>query len=310
MHVLGGIGDSIAAAADAAAEAVTVAVDRVAAALGDPLEAAGNVLDDKLCGLGGRVFAWLGALLDAALQLIAVTVRSSANLLGNALGGVVRIVGGLLGGHGGLALRGLLHMAEALVGAVVAIAGNLVGLVQTIVLAQPPGRPLNAAERETLERVYRGTVRLGLVRLVLGRAGLFSLSDRPFTLANRIYMKKVDPARRIDILVHECCHVWQNQHEGTRYVGGAIIAQLTQKNDGAYDWQAERKTGKTWQEFNREAQAQFIEDLFRHGRRGSGAAGNGAFLAAEPVDADAVLRVGAEDFTAFARETVARLRAH
>jgi hypothetical protein len=106
----------------------------------------------------------------------------------------------------------------------------------------------------------------------------------------------------MDVLVHECCHVRQYQHEGTRYVGGSLIGQL-KNGEKAYDWRAERRAGKRWSAFGPEAQAQLIQDLFGHGRRGA-ATGSGAFFGDEPVGGDVSFVDGSEDLTGFARESV------
>ncbi|HEY0413022.1 MAG TPA: hypothetical protein VGD66_07765 [Allosphingosinicella sp.] len=197
--------------------------------------------------------------------------------------------------------------AESVIGAVVAAAGRAVGAVQTALGLQPRERPLTAAETALLRRVYRGSVDLSRVRIVAGRAGLFSLSGRPFTLGDRIYLKGFDPAARVDVLVHECCHVWQHQREGISYIGGAILAQLG-KGRGAYDWQAERRAAKAWPQFNREAQAQLVQDLFRDGGR-AGRTGDGAFFDEEPLGQDVSFIVRGEDLTAFARASIEHVRA-
>lgn len=193
-------------------------------------------------------------------------------------------------------------LAEAVVGKVVTGAGRAAGAVQAALGLQARERPLTPEEKAVLRRVYRGSLDLEPIRLVVGRSGLFGLSDRPFTLGNRIYMKGVDPARRLDVLVHECCHVWQYQHQGTRYVGGSLLSQL---KGGAYEWRRERAAGKAWRQFNPEAQAQLIQDLFRFGSRGT-RTGDGVFFEEEPLAAD--IAFPEADHVAFARESVDFLR--
>src|SRR5262245_57335935 len=114
-----------------------------------------------------------------------------------------------------------------------------------------------------LERVYRGSIAYWNIRIVPGFAGFYSLNDRPFTLGNVIYMKDHDPAVEPDTLVHECCHVWQYQHYGSRYIMEALAAQAA---PGAYDWQGGFASGaQRWQDLNPESEAQFIMDGWRHG---------------------------------------------
>jgi hypothetical protein len=190
-------------------------------------------------------------------------------------------------------------LIEKLVGAAVAAAGRALGAGQAVLGLQAKARPLSDEEAATLRRVYRGALDLAPIRIVEGRSGLFGLSGRPFTLGNCIYLKKFDTARWMDVLVHEACHVRQYQHEGTRYVGASLLAQLA-RGKKAYDWRAERRIGRTWRSFGPEAQAQLIQDLFGKGR--------GAFFAAEPLGADVSFVDPDEDLTAFARESVADAR--
>jgi hypothetical protein len=186
--------------------------------------------------------------------------------------------------------------AERLIGWTVAGLGGALGAVQTAVGAQARPRPLDDCETALLRRVFGGGLDLAPIRIVPGRAGLFGLSRRPFALGNRLYLKGGDPKARPDVFVHEACHVWQYQRRGFVYAGGAILAQAT-KGRHAYDWRAEKSAGKVWLDFNPEAQAQFVQDLFRDR--------DGAFF-----DAPAVSRFvhRGEDLTAFARAVVAQLR--
>lgn len=172
----------------------------------------------------------------------------------------------------------------AVAGAVIMVGGKAVAFVQAVLGMQWP-RPLTDDEVAHLSTVYAESVDLSLVRLVPGRAGVFSLNKRPFTLGNTIYLKN---AGGHGVLVHECAHVWQYQHLGGRYTFDALWAQLTVKPD-AYRWTDELDRGREhWRDFNREAQAQFLEDLAE--------AGLGWFV------------VAGVDHTELARETLAEVR--
>lgn len=95
---------------------------------------------------------------------------------------------------------------------------------------------------------------------------------------------------RPDILVHECCHVWQYQHRGTRYASDAVWATVV--NPDPYDWQVEIANGRTtWQELNGEAEAQFLQDIWTQGTSevvaGAPALiGDGVFYADDPIGPD------------------------
>jgi hypothetical protein len=196
----------------------------------------------------------------------------------------------------------VVSLIEKLVGATVAAAGRALGAVQTALGVQAKARTLTDAEAEILRRVYRGALDLAPIRIVEGRPGLFALGRRPFTLGNLIYLNGLDPARSTDVLVHEACHVRQYQHDGTRYIGGSLLAQLI-RGARAYDWRSERRSGKAWRAFGPEAQAQLIQDLFRQGHRGS-ETGRGAFFGDEPLGDDVAFADANEDLTAFARQSV------
>ncbi len=169
-------------------------------------------------------------------------------------------------------------------GAVIMVGGKVVAFVQAVLGMQWP-RPLTDDEQAYLSTVYADSVDLAVVRVVPGFAGLFSLNRRPFTLGNTIYLKR---AGGRSTLVHECAHVWQYQHLGGRYTFDALWAQATVKPD-AYRWADELSRGRRhWRDFNREAQAQFLEEL--------AAAGLERFV------------VAGVDHTELARETLAEVR--
>lgn len=244
------------------------------------IDAAGNRVGDVLCRIPGPG-RWLGGVVVAA-----------ASLVGSVLASVVGLAGGAL--------------PAAAAGGGIVVLGKVVALVQAVLGLQWRHRPLDDAEKALLSAVFRDSVHLEAVRLVPGYAGVFSASPRPFTLGNTIYLKKsTHPAT----LVHEGTHVWQYQHLGSRYTFEALRAQAKVK-PSAYRWADELDRGRAhWREFNREAQAQFLEDLVRHGRQVPPAGTLGEFFADDPVG-HAVRFVHDDlDHTDLARVTVAEVRA-
>ncbi len=235
------------------------------------IDAAGNRIGDALGRLPGPG-RWLGGVVVAFASLLAAVVAGVA----------------------GLATR---NVPAALAGALVVVLGKVVGLVQALAGLQHPRAPTET-EIALLTTVYRGSVDLSAVRLVPGRAGLFSTNPRPFTLGATIYLKKDTLADHV--LVHECAHVWQYQHLGARYAAEAIWAQWRVKPD-AYAWPDEIGRGRTtWYAFNREAQAKFLEDIARHDRD---------FFAADPVAGTARFHHDGADHTDLARAAVTAIRA-
>ena len=102
------------------------------------------------------------------------------------------------------------------------------------------------------------------VRLIEGWSGIYGVNDRAFTLGNTIYLKNHNPSKEPDLPVHECLHVWQYQNTGAPYISEAIAAQWFVED--SYKWEKEIKRGKNqWVEFNKEAQAQFFQDIYTDG---------------------------------------------
>jgi hypothetical protein len=322
------LGRGVSIAANAVADAVETAVNAIGDAIADLIEFIGNViagildaLGTALAGIPGigqalRTFLhWLGTIVSTALDLVATFFKAIYNVVGDVVGGIIRVVGGAIGGllalDAGLAgrtvLQGLQDMGAGVAGAVILVSAKILAYVQAIFFMQMGERPLTKDERTLLERVFRGSIAYSNIRIIEGFAGLFSINDRAFTLGDRIYLKDVDPAMQPDILVHEGCHVWQYQHFGSRYLMEALVSQIPA--DG-YDWQVQLARGvPSWQQFNREAQAQFIQDLWNGGRQVSPVlAGHGVFFRNDPVDRDVAFDASGTAQTSLAVEAVAYMR--
>ncbi len=193
-------------------------------------------------------------------------VEAVGNRAGDALGGwpggVVAAVGSLLAavvaGIGGLVSR---NVPAAVGGALLVVVGKVAELLQAVVLGVR-GRALTGEEQAMLSAVFGNGLDLRAIRVVPASCGIFGANKRPFTLGGVIYLKRDDePAT----LVHECVHVWQYQHLGCCYTVEALWAQATVK-PSAYRWTDELGRGRVhWRDFNREAQAQLIEDMARSG---------------------------------------------
>ena len=233
------------------------------------IDAAGNRVGDAMCRVPGPG-RWLGGVTIAAAGLVAAVVAAFR----------------------GLATRPR-DLPAAAGGAVLVVLGKVVVLAQALVGLPRRQRGLDEAERALLTGVFGDSVDLRAVRVVPGHAGLFSANARPFTLGATIYLKQ----RRGDaILVHECAHVWQYQNLGCRYTFDALLAQYWLKA-GAYRWVDELGRGRRhWREFNREAQAQFLEDIVHCGPE---------FF----TDERARFRHQLADHTDLARATLAEVRA-
>ena len=277
------LSSAVSDAVDTVAGVVQAVVDTAGDAITDFVETAGNAAEDGLNALG---VPWLGDVLAGITNLAGATIKAAFAIVSGVVGGLVRIIGGILTLNGNLILKGLIDIGSGIAGAVIVIGGTLLSLIQRIFFLQSKERPLTKKERDMLRRVFYNSISLYNIRLIEGGSGAFGINDRAFTLANTIYLKGNDPGVRPDILVHECVHVWQYQNIGSRYTSDALGAQAIY-GDTAYDWEAELARGNSdWNDFNKEAQAQLIQDIWRRGSltfNGNTTNGNGCFYDLEDV---------------------------
>ena len=301
-------------------EIVLRAVNLGAQGAGSIFEWCGNFLADSLDALGKKLqgmpligkillgtFHWLGTVFSAGFDLIAILICSLVNLFANALGGVARILAGLLGWAGWLARKGLFDILFGMVGGFIAVIAKLIASIQALIFMQMGERPLSEHEKEIVRRVYRNSLAAQNVRIVTGFVGLFSTNNRPFTLGHRIYFRDIDSEKNPGVFAHECCHVWQFQRDGVRYIIEALWARWTVENE--YSWEAELARGHVrWQDFNREAQAQFVQDVYDYGRRKPATYTPGEFYEDDPIGEDVQYMRSGVDRTELARETITFIR--
>ncbi len=150
---------------------------------------------------------------------------------------------------------------------------DLVGLpelVELLLRAISRDTPLTPAETAAAASVLgSGALRWEDIRVAEG--GLlqliFSRNDgRAFTVFHTIAMPSTGYNRRanLSILVHELTHVYQHERAGSVYMGEAIHAQQTAGYDygDAEGLARAREAGKCYRDFNREQQAQMVQDYF------------------------------------------------
>ena len=263
---------------DNVAELCEDVVNAVVEVGSDVIETSGNIFEDfcqivagridHIPGIGtflGTVFRWIGAVVSGVFDLFASIIKGAGSIIAGVLGGLIRIIGGILTFSRRLSNKGLLRILSGIAGAILIVGGKLLSLVQTAIFVESFERRLTDKEKQILIRVFKNSLALYNLRIVDGRSGLFGINSRPFVLGNRIYMKGIDTMLNQDIFVHESTHVWQHQHFGSRYASDALGAQLFAKDP--YNWRLEIQNGKTdWTNFNREAQAEFIQDIYLVGK--------------------------------------------
>lgn len=275
------VADAVSSVVDAAADVVEGVVNEVGDLVTDIVETIGNGVQDGLNAVGDVASAlpwvgpfvrgalgWLGGVVAGVANLVGAVIKGAVGIVAGVIAGVIRLIGGLLVLNWGLMLKGLVDIGSSIAGAVIIIAGQLLSLIQRLFFLQNNDRPLTKKEREMLRRVFYNSLALYNVRIIEGWSGAFGLNDRPFTLGNTIYMKNVDLSVDPSVLVHECVHVWQYQNIGARYTMDALGAQAFYGGgSGAYDWQAElaARGRSRWWDFNREAQAEFMQNVWDEG---------------------------------------------
>lgn len=275
-NFVGAVGDAIASGAEAVGNAVESTVNAAAEVVGDVVETAGNMIQDGLNAIGGNgplrgICGWLGGIVSGVCKVIVANfIKGAWGLIGGLIGGLIKVIGGVLTLHWDLALRGLVDIVTSSVGGIFSVLATLLSLVQTIIPYKSDERPLTETEKDVLKNVFRSSLALYNIR-IKNTSGLETI----FVLGNTIYCGSPGLNIPIQILVHECVHVWQYQNLGYRYLIDALGAQMiygrNPKNacapGNAYDWIAELNRGTAkWEYFNKEAAAQLIEEIWTDGQ--------------------------------------------
>jgi len=278
---------------DTVADVVQTVVDTAADGAADIVETVGNGIQSVLQPFepGG---SWLGGVVNGITNVIGAVIKLVGGVVSGVLGGVIRIVGGLLAWNGELIFKGILDIFSGIGGAIIYLLGTVLSLIQKVFFLQNKERSLTKAERDMLRRIYQNSVSLFNIRILEGWSGAFGSGNYATTLGNTIYMRDIPPGTagsRIT-LVHESLHVWQYQNIGSRYTADALGAQFFLPHDDhqkvAYNWEvSEVNRGNTnWKNFNKEGQAEFIQDLWKVGSltfNGNTQRGNGAFFDLQDV---------------------------
>ncbi|MCI0709467.1 MAG: hypothetical protein L0154_04820 [Chloroflexi bacterium] len=245
-------------------------INAIGEIIADVLELIGNSASDGLqwaaeqLPAGGSVFRWIGAVLSSLTDFLSTIAKAIIAILAGLIGGLGVIGIGLVQRDGPTMRRGSQSMLNGVTGSVALVAGKAVSVVQTTALTQSYARKLTDEEKALVRRVFGQSLALQNIRIVSGRSGVFGRNARPFVLGNTIYFKHHDTDREPHLFIHECVHIWQYQHQGASYIGGALGAQYFLQD--AYDWEEEIRRGKQdWTQFNREAQGEFFLDLWRCG---------------------------------------------
>jgi hypothetical protein len=123
-------------------------------------------------------------------------------------------------------------------------------------------RSLTETEIATAQKVFGGAIGYGMVRVDTAALLGPSWTHREYTSFHTINgWGPIEPKT----LIHELTHVWQYENAGAIYMPQAIHAQSTKENYNYGDvagLRAARASGKGLLDFNREQQAEIVEDLY------------------------------------------------
>ncbi|MBO9618713.1 MAG: DUF4157 domain-containing protein [Niabella sp.] len=152
-------------------------------------------------------------------------------------------------------------------------------------------RTLSGAELKAARSVFGNSVNLAFVRVDTGAAIGPAFSHRAYTSFHTINSWGTET---IDTMIHELTHVWQYENAGAIYMPQAVHAQVW---GGGYDYgdvaglQKKQAAGEGLLSFNREQQAQIVEDFFRLREGIPIPGGSAATIADLPLYADFVKTV-------------------
>jgi hypothetical protein len=124
-------------------------------------------------------------------------------------------------------------------------------------------RVLSASELKAAKSIFGNSINFDFVRVDIGAVIGPAFSHRAYTSFHTINSWGTEST---DVMVHELTHVWQYENAGAIYMPQAVHAQVW---GGGYEYgdvtelQTRRTAGKGLLSFNREQQAQIVEDFFR-----------------------------------------------
>jgi hypothetical protein len=205
-------------------------------------------------------YVYIGLIVQCSTILISFVVKGIFSIFGDAFTSVYNLVMSIVRCDFRIFVKAVMLPLHSLNGHILVFSGFLVVVVQKLFFIQKSDRSFTDDESDVLKDLFDDSIAMYNVRVVAGKSGVFHVNGRPFVLGNFIFMKNWSIQKNLPVLIHECVHIWQYQRYGARYASEALYAQWTLPN--AYDWRTEKKRDSNWFNWNREAQASFIEEMW------------------------------------------------
>lgn len=308
--------DDIKKSVVSASRAIEYFVNEIANTLAFIPEIIGTGAYDGLTWIGSKigassVFKWLGAAIKNSCSILGAFIKGIFGVAGGIISASIKITGGILTAQGSVILRGIWDLLSPTIGTIILVIGKFIALVQSLFFLQGFERPLTSDEKAQLRTIFHKSINLYLIRIIEGHSGLYDLTGRAFTLGNTLYLKtSLFPN---SLLVHECSHSWQYHHTGNRYTSDALGAQWFV--DDAYNWfkEIDIRNKINWRDFNPEAQAEFLEDIWKHARlvdkNGNTIDyGKGSFYKADNQNSFGLFEAYGKNLTDLAQNTISQIR--
>ena len=209
---------------------------------------------------------WVRGIIMGLSSILTVTIKTIADIIASLVSSSILLIASLISLSIQPFAKGIVNFLLTIAGSIISVLSTLLILIARVLGILSEGRPISEDENNILLDVFQKSLKPNKITIAY-----FPFWKKYFfALHNTIYTPHKDLSIPPYLLVHESVHVWQYHHEGVKYLAEALLAQVQYgiKNipGNAYDWTAEVKRGKTdWQDFNKEAAAQFIEEIWNEG---------------------------------------------
>jgi len=209
---------------------------------------------------------WVRGIIMGLFSILSVAIKIITGIIASFVGATILLIASLISLSLQPFAKGLVNFLLTLAGSTISVLSNLLILIARALGILSEGRPLSEDEKNILLSVFHKSLKPNKITIAY-----FPFWKKYFfALHNTIYTPHKDLSIPPNLLVHESVHVWQYHHEGNKYLAEALLAQVQYgvKNipGNAYDWTAELSRGKTvWGNFNKEAAAQLIEEIWKEG---------------------------------------------